>query len=92
MNSSPPLPFPLPPTLTPITSTDLQQYSEITARAFFNDALHLYLYLGKDSRPDHPDLEDFNKRVDFWFPMVKRNFDNGAVMVESSGWVGLAMW
>jgi hypothetical protein len=79
--------------LTTITDEkDLQKYAQVIAAAFSNDTLNRYLLLGRESRPDHPKLSQFDLRVEFWMPMITRNFKHGAILVQTCDWTGVAMW
>ena len=80
-------------TLVTIThEEDLAKFAQVIASAFSNDTLNRYLLLGKESRPDHPKLSQFDLRVDFWMPMITRNFHNGGVLVQTQNWAAVAQW
>ncbi|KAH0836125.1 hypothetical protein AYO21_02765 [Fonsecaea monophora] len=78
---------------TPVSEEeDVHKFAQVIAAGFANDALNRYLFLGRDSRPDHPKLADFNNRVQHWLPLIKARFENGGILVHTFDWAGVALW
>ena len=71
---------------------DVRKFAQIIATAFSNDYLNRYLFLGRESRPDHPKLTDSDLRTDFWLPAITNRFKGGAVLVQTHDWAAVALW
>ncbi|EXJ63615.1 uncharacterized protein A1O5_11376 [Cladophialophora psammophila CBS 110553] len=71
---------------------DLHKFAHVIAAAFSNDALNRYLFLGRESQPDHPKLEHFDHRVQYWLPHIKTRFEGGGILIQTYDWAGVALW
>ncbi|KAK4943429.1 hypothetical protein LTR10_016920 [Elasticomyces elasticus] len=71
---------------------ELENFARVIAGAFSNDALNRFIFLGRESRPDHPKLDDSEGRVQYWLPIVKSRFETGAILIQSSDWAAVALW
>ena len=81
------------PPLRKITdSSDIPKLAVIVAKGFSQDALNRYLFLGRESNPDHPKLQELEPRVKYWEAILQPRFENGAVLVESHDWAAVALW
>ncbi|KAJ9606407.1 hypothetical protein H2200_009368 [Cladophialophora chaetospira] len=82
-----------PQTLVTISrEEDLRPFAEVIAAAFSNDTLNRYLFLGRESRPDHPKLSQPELRVDFWLPHITSRFNGGGILVQNYDWAAVALW
>ncbi|OQU97070.1 hypothetical protein CLAIMM_03072 [Cladophialophora immunda] len=70
----------------------LHKFAHVIAAAFSNDALNRYLFLGRESQPDHPKLANFDHRVQYWLPHIKTRFENGGILIQTFEWAGVALW
>lgn len=71
---------------------DLTKFARVIAGAFSSDALNRFIFLGRESRPDHPKLGQFEERVQYWLPVVQSRFETGAVLIQTSDWAAAALW
>ncbi|KIW96690.1 uncharacterized protein Z519_02081 [Cladophialophora bantiana CBS 173.52] len=71
---------------------DLHKFAHVIAAAFSNDALNRYLFLGRESQPDHPKLEHFDHRVQYWLTHIKSRFEGGGILIQTYDWAGVALW
>ena len=71
---------------------ELKNFAQVIAGAFSNDALNRFIFLGRESRPDHPKLNDWEKRVQYWLPVVQSRFETGAILIQTSDWAAAALW
>ncbi len=72
---------------------EVPRFAGVIAAAFANDALNRYLFLGRESRPDHPKLDDVDLRVQqHWLPTIQSRFDKGAVLIHTLDWAAVALW
>ncbi|KAK5228328.1 hypothetical protein LTR47_000346 [Exophiala xenobiotica] len=74
---------------------EVVRFAQVLCSAFSNDPLNRYLFLGRESRPDHPkllaDAHD-GDRLEYWLPGILKRFKNGEVLVQSSNWAAVALW
>lgn len=73
-------------------ASEIHRFSSIAAAAFSQDALNRYLYLGRESHPEHPKLEQPELRAKYWEAIIGPRFDSGAILVESHDWAAVALW
>jgi hypothetical protein len=73
-------------------ASDLSQFASIIAAAFSQDALNRYLFLGRESNPEHPKIQSLEFRTKYWEAIVQPRFENGAILVESHDWAAIALW
>ncbi|KIX95940.1 uncharacterized protein Z520_08195 [Fonsecaea multimorphosa CBS 102226] len=71
---------------------DLLKFAHVIAAAFSNDALNRYLFLGRESHPDHPKLAHFDNRVQYWLPHIRSRFENGGILIQTFDYAGVALW
>lgn len=71
---------------------DLRKFAEVIAAAFSQDALNRYLFLGRESRPDHPKLLQFDARVEHWLTLITARFHGGAILAQTHDWAAVALW
>lgn len=71
---------------------EIPRFAQIVAAGFSQDALNRYLYLGRESNPDHPKLQQFELRVKYWEAIIQPRFDGGAVLVQSHDWAAIGLW
>ena len=80
-------------TLTTISrEEDVRQFTQVVAAAFSNDTLYRYMYLGRESRPDHPKLSQPDVRLDYWLPAITNRFNGGGILVQTYDWAAVALW
>ncbi|OCT54501.1 hypothetical protein CLCR_00919 [Cladophialophora carrionii] len=80
-------------TLTTITrDEDVPRFAQVICAAFSNDALNRYLFLGRESRPDHPKLTQHDLRVEFWIPLITDRYRNGGILVQTYDFAAVALW
>lgn len=71
---------------------ELVNFAQVLARAFANDKLGRYLYLGRESRPDHPKLSQHEDRVRYWLSAVQSRFEKESLLLQSLNWAAVALW
>ncbi|KIX03053.1 uncharacterized protein Z518_06603 [Rhinocladiella mackenziei CBS 650.93] len=71
---------------------DVSKFAQVIAAAFANDTLNRYMFLGRESRPDHPKLSQTDLRVAFWQPLMASRFEKGGILVQTYDWAGVALW
>ncbi|KIW54536.1 hypothetical protein, variant [Exophiala xenobiotica] len=72
---------------------EVVRFAQVLCSAFSNDALNRYLFLGRESRPDHPKLaDDADEKLEYWLPGTRKRFEKGSVLVQSSNWAAVALW
>ncbi|KAI1609316.1 hypothetical protein EDD37DRAFT_612873 [Exophiala viscosa] len=71
---------------------ELKNFAQVIAAAFSNDALNRFIFLGRESRPDHPKLKEWEKRVQYWLPVVQSRFETGAILIQTCDWAAVALW
>ncbi|KAF2121244.1 hypothetical protein BDV96DRAFT_640639 [Lophiotrema nucula] len=91
MAKVPPVSLPLQQILN---ADEVPKFSSVVASAFLGDALNRYLYLGRESRPDHPKFTDeqFDLRVQYWEKIIRPRFETAAILVQSHDWAAVALW
>lgn len=70
--------------------SEVTKFASIVGDAFGPDALNRYLYLGRESNPEHPKLQE--SRTPYWEAVCKPRFEAGAILVESHDWATVALW
>jgi hypothetical protein len=73
-------------------ANELRKFAQVIAGAFSNDAVNRFIFLGRESRPDHPKLTQFEERVQYWLPVVQTRFETGAILIQTSDWAAAALW
>jgi hypothetical protein len=87
------LAFSLPRTVTRVTDrAEVSKFSEILGAAFAEGAFNRYMYLGRESRPDHPKLSDIQARTELWQAVLIKRFDTGAIFVQACNYSAVAVW
>ena len=72
---------------------EVVRFAQVLCSAFSNDPLNRYLFLGRESRPDHPKLaDDAEEKLEYWLPGTRKRFEKGSVLVQSSNWAAVALW
>jgi hypothetical protein len=74
---------------------EVVRFAQVLCSAFSNDPLNRYLFLGRESRPDHPKLladVHTEERLEYWLPGILKRFKNGEVLAQSSNWAAVALW
>ncbi|KAL2414150.1 hypothetical protein ABEF95_004986 [Exophiala dermatitidis] len=71
---------------------EITRFAEVIAAAFANDALNRYIYLGRESRPDHPKFNNFQERVQYWVSLIRRRFEAGGILLHTYDWAAVALW
>jgi hypothetical protein len=71
---------------------DVARFAQVIGAAFSNDALNRYLFLGRESQPDHPKLSQPDLRVEFWLPLITTRHKNGGVLVQTYDFAAVALW
>lgn len=71
---------------------ELVNFAQVLAGAFSNDRLSRYLYLGRESRPDHPKNSQHDERVRYWLPAVQSRFEKDSLLLQSFDWAAVALW
>jgi hypothetical protein len=74
---------------------EVVRFAQVLCSAFSNDPLNRYLFLGRESRPDHPKLladVHAERRLEYWLPGILKRFERGEVLVQSSNWAAVALW
>ncbi|KIW72039.1 hypothetical protein PV04_00263 [Phialophora macrospora] len=80
-------------TLTAISrEEDVARFAQVIVAAFSNDALNRYLFLGRESRPDHPKLSQPDLRVEFWLPLITTRHKGGGILVQTYDYAAVALW
>jgi hypothetical protein len=72
--------------------SDIPKFAAIIAAAFSQDALNRYLFLGRESNPEHPKIQSLEFRTKYWEAIVQPRFESGAILVESHDWAAIALW
>ncbi|KAF2638800.1 hypothetical protein P280DRAFT_470841 [Massarina eburnea CBS 473.64] len=70
---------------------DIPHFASVVASAFSNDVVNRYLYLGRDSRPDHPKLQP-DLRAKYWERVITPRFQDRALLIQSHDWAAVALW
>ncbi len=71
---------------------DVRQFAQVVGAAFSNDYLNRYLFLGRESRPDHPKLSDADLRAEYWLPPITNRLKSGGILVQTYDWAAVALW
>ncbi|EXJ86487.1 hypothetical protein A1O3_03438 [Capronia epimyces CBS 606.96] len=71
---------------------DVVKFAEVIAAAFSNDAINRFIFLGRESRPDHPKLRDPGLRVQYWLPLIRSRLEGGGILLHTYDWAGVALW
>ncbi|KAF2438212.1 hypothetical protein P171DRAFT_399102 [Karstenula rhodostoma CBS 690.94] len=72
--------------------SDIPRFAALVAAAFSQDALNRYLFLGRESNPEHPKIETLEFRTKYWETIVRPRFESGAILVESHDWAAIGLW
>lgn len=71
---------------------DVLKFAQVIAAAFSNDALNRYIYLGRESRPDHPKLAQPELRVQYWLPLIRSRLEAGGILLQIYDYSAVALW
>ncbi|KIW11612.1 hypothetical protein PV08_10914 [Exophiala spinifera] len=80
------------PALRVTKPEELVPFAQVLTRAFANDKLNRYLFLGRESRPDHPRLSQHEERLQYWLSGVQKRFERESVLLQSSDFAAVALW
>ncbi|KAJ4349333.1 uncharacterized protein N0V89_007947 [Didymosphaeria variabile] len=62
--------------------SEIPRFAAIVAAAFSQDALNRYLFMGRESNPEHPKIQTLDDRKKYWEAIIQPRFEGGAILVE----------
>lgn len=72
-------------------ANEIPKFATVIAAAFSQDALNRYLFMGRESNPEHPKIRTLESRKKHWEAFIRPRFEGGAVLVESYDWAVVAL-
>ncbi|KAL1610719.1 hypothetical protein SLS60_002389 [Paraconiothyrium brasiliense] len=72
--------------------SEIPRLAAIVAAGFSQDALNRYLFMGRESNPEHPKIQTLDDRKKYWEAIIQPRFEGGAILVESHDWAVVGLW